>query len=427
MDYPDPKRSAATGLPLPEDPLVEVLSRVPVKDLHRSKCVSKGWRGLIADPLHRRKLPQTLQGFFHAGDFINPFGGSGSPPPVDPSFRFLKKLPGIGKIWLRGFCNGLLLFRHTPSRTISYIVCNPSTEQWAAVPSEHTPADKHNRTSRTYLVFDPAVSSHFQLVTFCEKQDWNLATVHTYSSKTGVWRHSQIDWAEEVKQPDLWRGWNPYISDRVGASAFCNGRLYFMLNGCQIAEVDVEGKTRGIIPSPSLVGRHSAGTAECNPIFIGQSQGHLYCINEESWVDKVPSELSTDDYRSYFDYDHGLLSFWVRDYDTQKWVLKLSVSHMHLFGRSRYIVRRDYEVVGIHPDSNFLFIYLCSKRKLISYSLDSKEVCAHDTLEQDPLWFTPYVPCFLDFLSVAEHDDKLKVRGKPSAKDVAGAADHSGQ
>ena len=60
--------------------------------------------------------------------------------------------------------NGLL-FRHAPSRTISYIVCNPATEQWAAVPSEHTPADKHDGARRTYLVFDPAVSSHFQLVT----------------------------------------------------------------------------------------------------------------------------------------------------------------------------------------------------------------------------------------------------------------------
>ncbi|CAL5066686.1 unnamed protein product [Urochloa decumbens] len=404
MDYPDPKRSAATGLPLPDDPLVEVLSLVPVKDLHRSKCVSKGWRDFIADPVHGKKLPQSLQGFFHAWDFINPFGGS-TPP-----------------IWLRGSCNGLL-FRHAPSHTISYIVCNPATEQWAAVPSEHTPADEHNRTSRTYLVFDPAVSSHFQLVTFCEEEDPNLATVHTYSSKTGVWRHSQIDWAEEVKGADHWKGFDPHTSARVGAAAFCNGGLYLMLNRYQIAEVDVEGKIRRIMPFPSLVHWHSPSH---HPCFIGQSQGRLYCITEELWAGNIPSEVAIGVYGR--DLDRRVLSFWVLDYDTQKWVPKHSVSCMCLFGsKSSYEARRDYDVVGIHPDSDLVFIFLYMERQLISYGLDSKEVHALGTLDQDPLWFTPYVHCFLDFLSVAEHDKKLKGDGKPSAKYVSRVGDHSGQ
>uniref|UniRef100_K3ZX52 F-box domain-containing protein n=1 Tax=Setaria italica TaxID=4555 RepID=K3ZX52_SETIT len=62
------KRSAGAVASLPDDPLVEILSRVPVKSLCRFKCVSKAWRDLIADPLHRKKLPQTLEGFFFLGD-----------------------------------------------------------------------------------------------------------------------------------------------------------------------------------------------------------------------------------------------------------------------------------------------------------------------------------------------------------------------
>jgi hypothetical protein len=58
-----PKKSGAVA-GLPDDPLLEILYCILVKDLHRSKCVSKGWRDLIADPLHRKKLPQTLQGIF---------------------------------------------------------------------------------------------------------------------------------------------------------------------------------------------------------------------------------------------------------------------------------------------------------------------------------------------------------------------------
>jgi hypothetical protein len=48
-----------------DDLMVEILSLVPIKDVRRSKCMSRPWRNLIIDPLHRKKLPQTLEGFFH--------------------------------------------------------------------------------------------------------------------------------------------------------------------------------------------------------------------------------------------------------------------------------------------------------------------------------------------------------------------------
>jgi hypothetical protein len=76
-------------------------------------------------------------------------------------------------------------------------------------------------------------------------------------------------------------------------------------------------------------------------------------------------------------------------------------------------------VVAIHPDSNLVYIFLHWKQQLISYGLDGKEARALGTLKQEPLWLTPYVPCFLNFLSVAEHEDKLKGGGERSAKDVA--------
>jgi len=94
-------------------------------------------------------------------------------------------------------------------------------------------------------------------------------------------------------------------------------------------------------------------------------------------------------------------------------------AHMGLFGIRPYGASRGYDVVAIHPDSNLVFIFLHGSRELISFALDSNEVHALGTLEQDPLWFTPYVPCFLDFLSVAEHEDKLMGCGETSTKDGA--------
>lgn len=174
--------------------------------------------------------------------------------------------------------------------------------------------------------------------------------------------------------------------------------------------------------APPSVGRQSSGH---HPIFIGPSQGHLHCINEERWARDIPSELSSRVYTRESDDHCDLLSIWVlEDSDTQKWVLKHSVSHMRLFGRSRLSeATLDYNVAVIHPDSNLVFISLYSERQLISYGLDSKEVCAVGATK-DALWFTPYVPCFSDFLSVAENEEELMGHGEARTKEVTRAGEH---
>ncbi|XP_039799755.1 F-box protein At1g31080-like [Panicum virgatum] len=59
MDFP--KRGGAVAW-LPDDLLMEILSRVPVKSLCRFKCVSKTWRELIADPPPPPEAPPDLGG-----------------------------------------------------------------------------------------------------------------------------------------------------------------------------------------------------------------------------------------------------------------------------------------------------------------------------------------------------------------------------
>jgi len=434
------KRGAVAGLP--DDILVQILSRVSVKDLHRSKCVSKAWCGLIADPLHRKELPQTLHGFFYGGGgyegehsdsgedseedvddsasdsdtteddvngdddeeddgknqiftgyghFINLLGRSAH--LVDPSFSFLRRLqlPGIGKLRLLGSCNGLLLFGHDIDLdSMGFIVCNPATEQWAAVPCSQSrpPTDWHLRASQTYLVFDPAISSHFHLVMFLQED--RRPTVHAYHSKTGAWSHSDIDWTEEEKKRlhlDLC-----YL-EAYGA-AVVNGMLY-LVEEDQIFQVDFEGKTRGVIPAPSSIVERNP---DYNAIFLGQSQGRLHCVNEEWGAEDFPSELSSRVHIGDAD-DNALLSIWVLDDNgTQQWVLKHSVSLLHLFGKlgeSGF----EYGVVAIHPDRNLVFIIQYWNWQLISYDMDSKEVCALGTLEHECTSVTPFVPCFLNFLS----------------------------
>uniref|UniRef100_A0A0A8YJ47 F-box domain-containing protein n=1 Tax=Arundo donax TaxID=35708 RepID=A0A0A8YJ47_ARUDO len=365
MDWP--KRSAVAGLP--DDLLVEILSRVPVKDLHRSKCVARGWYHLITDPHHREKFPQTLLGFFYGEGRLprddypdeddsdedeydeydgkwprqcQEFGGFVElsrytlPAAVDHSFFFLEELHGIDNLRLLRSCNGLLLFEHGfNSDTLGYIECNPATEQWMAVPSHWTPAYPHDYIRHAYLVFDPAVSSHFHIVMFWEEdKEGGMVTVHAYSSKAGVWTHSETDWTKEEKQRKLeeWRCQIRYKSRLQEPSAFVNGTLFLLMGGYQILEVDVEGKTRRIIPA---LFRMSGGGACCHVVLIGQSQGQLYCISDDAHGGS-----------------HGVSIWVIEDFDTQELVLKHSVSWLQLFGQKSFL---GYEVVAIHPDCNMFF------------------------------------------------------------------------
>ncbi|KAM3389119.1 hypothetical protein ACQJBY_011338 [Aegilops geniculata] len=109
--------AAAPASLLTDDLIVEILSRLPARSVHRFKCVSPSWRALITDPANRKKLPQALAGFlystfhrreprFHEFHFANV---SNSPSPsVDPLLPFL---PSDKYLYVNQLdtCNGLLL------------------------------------------------------------------------------------------------------------------------------------------------------------------------------------------------------------------------------------------------------------------------------------------------------------------------------
>nr|CAB3488035.1 unnamed protein product [Digitaria exilis] len=325
MDHP--KRSTAAAAPsLPDDALVEILSRLPAKSLCRFKCVSVAWRDLIVDRLRCNRLPQTLEGFFYVfdgddeaqggssdagavspdhavhGRFINTLG---KPSPL-ASFSFLAKQPGIEKFGLLHSCNSLLLFGHRRAGdsydSLGYIVCNPATERWVAVPSsgwrpddddESEDSDSETSCTFTYLVFDPAVSSHFQLVQFwVGKTKW-VHGVHTYSSETGMWCRRLSTWGDDFVAffaGSAFVGGMPHFND----TSYCGWEPELEI----IVAVDGEGANCRLIIGPEKL---------CDVAFVGQSQGRLHYVNEHG--------DSTDEMTG--------LSIWVlQDYDKEEWVLK---------------------------------------------------------------------------------------------------------
>ncbi|CAN6357161.1 unnamed protein product [Urochloa humidicola] len=379
-----PKRRAAAPQ-LPDDALVEILSRVPARSLCRFKCVSKAWRDLIADRLRCTRLPQTLAGFFYDGTnvddgcSINTLGE----PAALASLSFLGEQPGIEDLALLHSCNGLLLLGHIKDGdsypSLGYIVCNPATEQWVTVPrsgwkpswlhgdDETDSSDDFDNAAFTYLVFDPAASLHFQLVQFWVNDNSRVVHMQTYSSETGVWCDGESTWQDDI------------VAFYAG-SAFLGGMLHFCnthFSGFEmdmelIVAVDGEGGSCRVIIGPEKL---------CDVAFVGQSQGRLHYMIQHG---DSTGEMTA-------------LSIWVlHDYDAGEWVLKHSVTFLQLFGRMSCQVQDDYSVVAIHPDRSLIFFFQHWDQKLISYDMDSQEVCTLCTLGVGCQTILPYVPYFAE-------------------------------
>ncbi|WVZ54412.1 hypothetical protein U9M48_005210 [Paspalum notatum var. saurae] len=330
MDCPNPKRrsavAAASGLP--EDVILEILARVPARSIHRFKCVSRRWRDLIADPVHRKGLPQALEGFFfrHPNEIRSSFIGllwaATTSPSFDPSFSssFLTDLPGNKDIRLLHTCNGLLLFGHSTHRAIDgrlgYVVCNPTTEQWVAVAGCPSPISPRY-CMPAYIVFDPSVSPHFRL--FNLRKNGGSMEVHTYSSESGVWTSCTVRHEAMIRRGNVWmQRFKTFMGN-----AFVNGMLHFVVFD-RIIRLGWDGKAYcRVISWPP---------ADDTACFLGQSQGRLYCISG------YPGEDA--------DVGQDGLSVWVLqddDDDTQEcWVLKHKVSFLELFGQKECRVDFDY-------------------------------------------------------------------------------------
>ncbi|XP_034580681.1 uncharacterized protein [Setaria viridis] len=418
---------------LPNDALVEVAPAMKPLRGGSSFAVSTAQREVHGDPLHRTELPPTLKGFFFCGrndvdgdgnydgeeteeddaplpyllppkkygQFADLLANSAAPlVDLDPSFSFITKaLPGIDHIYLLDSCNGLLLFGHledahnTPETC--YVVCNPATEQWVAVPSCGRIDPTRRRSSsimHTYLLFDPAMSSHFNVVLFWENP--LMTTVHAYSSETGAWSGE----GQEIGPLELWRYRNAHDRFHIHGrcpGAMVDGMLYLIYDRYWILQVDAQGKTQRQITAPGVpqeVDYFSNGV-----VFIGQSQGRLHCIMEEGDDDVlVQFSLQLNGVAPYevHSWKSNLgISIWVlQDLDTQEWVLKGRVSYLELFGKRNREGNVDYRVAAMHPDCNLLFFVQHWDCKMVSYDIDSQEVRALDTDFYHDYEITPYVP-----------------------------------
>ncbi|XP_048537964.1 F-box protein At2g23160-like [Triticum urartu] len=159
-DHPQATVAGAASL-LNVDLILEILSRLPARSVHRFRCVSVLGRDLIADPTNCKKLPQTLAGFlytsFYSSGYRHHFTGfSNGASPFVPSLPYLhpNKDEGITQV---DACNDLLLYSRYNSRDdYHFVVCNPATGRWVELPPQpQTQEPMHGFNHTAGLAFDP--------------------------------------------------------------------------------------------------------------------------------------------------------------------------------------------------------------------------------------------------------------------------------
>ncbi|KAL5710755.1 hypothetical protein ACHQM5_021281 [Ranunculus cassubicifolius] len=193
------------------DLVEEILVRVPVKSLHRSKCVCKGWRDLISRSSfichiteRLKSHPPLVTGVF-CTDLVNvqdrhPFNATAKAnflgfgnemlieSTMDTSLSFLQRplVPVASH-------KGLLLCSETPPQCgrdslkhcVQYLLCNPFTRKWVSLPK---PSFNHHVKNVILFCYEKDQCTEFMVLGILD----SVPLLDKYCSETGKWNLSNI-------------------------------------------------------------------------------------------------------------------------------------------------------------------------------------------------------------------------------------------
>ncbi|KAL1547633.1 putative F-box protein [Salvia divinorum] len=180
---------------LPQELTIEILSRLPVRTIIKSKCVCKSWRGLVESPLfasvHSRQAAlsyahlhaiefsraHSLLGFIDDNEVIHK-------PPKGSVLSHT--FPNPYKPYIHSSVNGLLFMIDFDS-TSELFICNPITREYVRIEMGH-----ECHSNEYAFGFGVSKSGQYKIVRFYA--DWrNPLTCQVYNLGTGQWKSIMVE------------------------------------------------------------------------------------------------------------------------------------------------------------------------------------------------------------------------------------------
>ncbi|CAL1397904.1 unnamed protein product [Linum trigynum] len=309
---------------LGDDLLSEILIRTRnPKCVCRCKAVCKWWKSLISTPSFTRRLISTLTAAGVDDGCCLPHHDlivSDSPPKSITSS--LPSLPANIRYRIRVFdCfKDLILCGFLDTKRYSYLICNPFTKQWIALPLAPEkprnlgmeiarlvcePRGYNNSSDDDINVVDYDHHSGYRFRVVCIYQwprRWgNSAVVDVFCSESGEWTE-----AARVLDPDL--GIHPQRRIRKNVIS-CNGELFWLRWADVGRGVSLVGFNpfRTDMPPGSII-EHPAVLGATRLWDISVSQGVLHIIHVSA----------TTDERELF-YSRNALSVWRLEEGRRSW------------------------------------------------------------------------------------------------------------
>ncbi|XP_061998812.1 F-box/kelch-repeat protein At3g23880-like [Rosa rugosa] len=187
------------GKYIPEDIIVDILSRLPVKSLIRFRCVSKRWRSIVSDPqlaklqfqVASEKKTQSRRLVFYRND--SDIESLDLETPWSSSS--IRKLTGpfehrdrISHIEVLGSCNGLVCVA-TPRSVTPLYIWNPSTGFSLKLPGFSN--NETNCSQISYCGFGYVLATDdYKVLVAAYSWDNEAETleVKIFSTRSGLWK-----------------------------------------------------------------------------------------------------------------------------------------------------------------------------------------------------------------------------------------------
>ncbi|CAO2192557.1 unnamed protein product [Urochloa humidicola] len=272
---------------LPVEMLADVLRRLAPRGLAVSRCVCKAWRAAIDGRrlLRVDLLPRAIGGLFVDFNMLGRpefFSATSRGPTAavsgDLGFTPRPKTPVVDH------CNGLLLRPRD--------VVNPATRQWAPLPPEPPPRSTSTEATAffadPYLVFDPAISPHYEVFLMpvigrrahldgaTARSEWPpaLCETHVFSSRTGRWEERSF--VREGEPAGTVATMKRGFTMEKRYSVYWRGALYVHCQNDFMCRVSLEKSTYQAIKPPTAVNRAHSNDDRPAPCYLGRSEKGVY-------------------------------------------------------------------------------------------------------------------------------------------------------